>query len=1266
MGAKMKRTKGNIFSTALFKLLFLITVMQDVTGKTLKYKVYEEQKVGTVIARLKEDVAGILAKLPNSLSFRFRAMQRGSTPFLSVREEDGEITIGTKIDREKLCDKNLNCSIEFDVITLPTEHLQLFHVEVEVLDINDNSPQFSRAIIPIEISESAAVGTRIPLDSATDPDVGDNSLYTYSLTLNNFFKIEVKTRTDGAKYAELVVMRELDREVQSSYQLQLTAMDNGVPAKSGSTLLKISISDSNDNSPAFDDQAYVINLLENSPLGTLIIDLNATDPDEGTNGKIVYSFSSHVSPKILETFKMNPENGHITLIKKVDYEGTSSYELDVQAQDLGPNSIPGLCKIVIKVVDVNDNKPEININLMTPGKEEVAYVSEGAPVDTFIALVRVDDSDAGLNGDVVCRLHGHGHFRLQKTYEKNYMILTNVSLDREKRSEYSLTVIAEDRGSPSLSTIKHFTVQVLDENDNPPRFEKSRYEVFKSENNPPGAHLTTVTATDPDLGTNGQVTYTVLDSLVHGSPISTYVTIDPSNGAVYALRSFDHEDVSRVAFTVQARDSGNPSLSTNATVLLAVLDVNDNPPVIHAPALRNHSADVPVWKHASPGQLVTVVKATDRDAGANGELSCAIAGGNEEGLFVMDPRRCELRTNGSLEEVSREWLELRVEVTDRGTARLSTAALLRLSLQENMAAALPPLHPTGASAPPLDLSLIIIISLVAVCALLLVVMVLFATARCGREKKQKDPRHNYNCRVAESSYQNHPKKPSRQIHKADITLVPTANGTLPVRAQHHARSPSASPAPDRGTMGSRQSHHSRQSLNSLVTISSNHVTENFGLELAHATPPVEGQYQPRPSFRGNKYTRSYRYALNDMDKFSLKDSGRGDSEAGDSDYEAGRESPLDRALLGEAFIDLHPPEGQHRLHGAMRLCTEECRVLGHSDQCWMPPLPSPCSASSSDYRSNLYIPGEDPRQASSPAQEKSPQACTDTSPGGPRNQSFSTFGKEARGGAEGEEAGDDGGEGRRGVGGGREEEEEEEEDLCGTTSLLSEMSSVFQRLLPPTLDSYAQVGETGKGLSAGGMGVPLAGSLDRRRGHLPGKPSPSAHQQGVAAWAANTHFQNPGSSIGPAGQNHHHHHHQHQNQSGGSYHTLKPSTKLALQNNHKVSQGQVPKNSPQNNNGHSTSKSGGALLTAMVSPTVVVPAPAPAPAPVAPAALPLPGASCKWLPAMEEIPENYEEDEFDSVLGHLQGKRSDSRHELMDASELVAEINKLLQDVRQS
>ncbi|XP_040822920.1 protocadherin-18 isoform X2 [Ochotona curzoniae] len=1123
------------FAFALLMISFNLCVL----GKNLKYSVYEERAIGSVIARLSEDVADVLSKLPNPSAVRFRAMQRGNS-LLVVNESNGEISIGATIDREQLCQKNLNCSIEFDVITLPTEHLQLFHIEVEVLDINDNSPQFSRSVIPIEISESAAVGTRIPLDSAFDPDVGENALHTYSLSANDFFNIEVRTRTDGAKYAELIVVRELDRELKSSYELQLNASDMGVPQRSGSSILKISISDSNDNSPAFEQQSYLIHLLEDSPVGTLLLELNATDPDEGANGKIVYSFSSHVSPKIIETFKIDSERGHLTLFKQVDYELTKSYEIDVQAQDLGPNSIPAHCKIIIKVVDVNDNKPEININLMSPGKEEISYIFEGDPIDTFVALVRVQDKDSGLNGEIVCKLHGHGHFKLQKTYENNYLILTNATLDRERRSEYSLTVIAEDKGTPSLSTVKHFTVQVNDINDNPPHFQRSRYEFVISENNSPGAYITTVTATDPDLGENGQVTYTILESFILGSSITTYVTIDPSNGAIYALRIFDHEEVSQITFVVEARDGGSPKqLVSNTTVVLTIIDENDNVPVVIGPALRNDTAEISIPKGAESGFLVTRIRAIDRDSGVNAELSCSIVAGNEENIFVIDPRTCDIHTNVSMESFPYTEWELAVIIQDKGNPQLHTKVFLKCIIFEH-AESVTSTAMTSVSQASLDVSMIIIISLGAICAVLLVIMVLFAT-RCNREKKDT---RSYNCRVAESTYQHHPKRPSRQIHKGDITLVPTINGTLPIRS-HHRSSPSSSPTLERGQMGSRQSHNSHQSLNSLVTISSNHVPENFSLELTHATPAVEvsqllsmlhqGQYQPRPSFRGNKYSRSYRYALQDMDKFSLKDSGRGDSEAGDSDYDLGRDSPIDR-LLGEGFSDLFLTDG--RIPAAMRLCTEECRVLGHSDQCWMPPLPSP----SSDYRSNMFIPGEEfptqpPQQPAhlSLDEEASPAEC-----GGEKKKSFSTFGKDA---PSDEDAAD-----------------------TSTSSLLSEMSSVFQRLLPPSLDTYAE-----------GSDAERANSLERRKGPLAAKGA--GYPQGVAAWAASTHFQNPASSSGPA---------------LGAHSSVQPSS--------------------------------------------------------------------KWLPAMEEIPENYEEDDFDNVLNHL----SDGKHELMDASELVAEINKLLQDVRQS
>ncbi|KAF5884740.1 protocadherin-18-like isoform X1, partial [Clarias magur] len=892
----MRRARFMLFT-------LMLSGFGHVMGRTLRYRVREEQEPGTVIGSLMEDARDVLAHLPGSVQLRFRAVQRGGASALSVRERDGEICVKGRLDREKLCDRNPNCSVEFDVLTLPTEHLQLFHVQVEILDVNDHAPRFPRAVIPLEISETAAVGTRVPLDIAADPDVGENTLSTYTLSASDTFGIDVLTGTNGAKYAELLVLKELDRERRSSYELRLTASDAGSPPRTGTTLLKITIADSNDNNPVFAEPSYTIELPEDAAPGVLLVDLNATDADEGTNAKIVYSFSSHVSPKVAETFRIDPDTGHLTLLRKVDFETDDSYDVDVQAQDSGPNSMPAHCKITIKVKDVNDNKPDVSLSLMG-NDEEAASVLELAPVDTFVALVRVDDADSGLNGEVVCRLAREGHFRLQKTHEKNYVILTNATLDRETRSEYGLTIIAEDRGTPSLSTVRHFTVRVQDENDNAPHFDKSRYDIFKDENNSPGAYLATVHATDPDLGSNGHVSYSVLESTVHGSSISTYVTVDPSSGAIYALRTFDYEELSHISFMVQARDYGNPSLSSNVTVVLNVLDVNDNRPVIVAPPLRNHTTELSVSKYSDYGDLITTITATDRDSGVNGDVSCTIVAGNDAGYFYMDSRTCEIRANVSLRDVPTDHLELMILVQDHGSEPQETRATLRLALLENPENLADPLATGGGGKENvLDASTIIIISLGAICGLLIIIMAALAL-RCSRDKNDT---RSYNCRVAESTYQQRPRKPSRQIHKGDITLVPTVNGALPI---HHHSPTTTVPI-----------HHSHQSLNSIVTVTSNQIPESFVLELTHATPPVEqvsqllsllhqGQYQPRPSFRGNKHSRSFRYTLPDLDKFSLKDSGRGDS---DSDGELGRDSPIDR-LLGDGFSELFHLDTHSRVH----------------------------------------------------------------------------------------------------------------------------------------------------------------------------------------------------------------------------------------------------------------------------------------------------------------------------------------------------------------
>ncbi|NWV37137.1 PCD10 protein, partial [Grantiella picta] len=489
-------------------------------------------------------------------------------PYLELNLETGVLYVNEKIDREQICKQSPSCLLHLEVFL--ENPLELFRVEIEVLDINDNPPSFPEPDLTVEISESATPGTRFPLESAFDPDVGTNSLRTYEITPNSYFSLDVQTQGDGNRFAELVLDQPLDREQQAVHRYVLTAVDGGQPQqRTGTALLTVRVLDSNDNVPAFEQPVYTVSLPENSPPGTLVLQLNATDPDEGQNGEIIYSFSSHISARARELFGIAPRTGRLEVSGELDYEESSVYQVYVQAKDLGPNAVPAHCKVLVRVLDANDNAPEISFSTV---KEAV---SEAAAPGTVVALFSVSDRDSEENGQVQCELlQGDAPFRLKSSFKNYYTIVTEGPLDREQPGgdAYTLTVVARDRGEPPLSTSKSIQVRVSDVNDNAPRFSQPVYQVYVSENNVPGAYIYAVSATDRDQGANARLAYSILESQIQGMSVFTYVSINSENGFLYALRSFDYEQLKEFSFQVEARDAGEEPqpLAGNATVHIIV------------------------------------------------------------------------------------------------------------------------------------------------------------------------------------------------------------------------------------------------------------------------------------------------------------------------------------------------------------------------------------------------------------------------------------------------------------------------------------------------------------------------------------------------------------------------------------------------------------------------------------------------------------------------------------------------------------------------
>lgn len=711
---------------------FLFASATQSEGNTIRYQTNEEGAPGTVIGNLAKDMS---LGLSHASRTNFRMMKQFNDSFIRVRESDGELAVGERIDRERICRHTPQCLITFDVVNFSKDRYRLIHVAVEIRDINDNSPEFPNKESVVEISENAAVGSRVPLDPAVDADVGPNYIQSYQISVNSHFTIDVLLRADGVKYAELVLMKELDRETQPSFTVDLVATDGGNPRRSGSTKITVKVTDFNDNSPVFDQSSFSVTLPEDAPVGTVILDLNAADADEGLNGEVVYGFGKQVSQEIRQVFQVDHKSGRLTLKSAVDFEEKSTYELDVQASDLGANPTPSVCKIIIHVTDVNDNAPEISITPMTSIATGVAHISEGAERDSLVALISTLDRDSGANGQVHCTLYGHDHFKLRQAYEDSYMMVTAAALDRERVSEYNLTVMAEDFGSPPLRKITQYTIRLSDENDNAPHFSKALSEVSVGENNPPGAFITTVEASDADLGNNGKITYRLVDSLIMGSPVNTFVSLNSVSGSLYALRSFNYEVMKQLDIHIQASDGGSPQLQSTAVIRLKIVDQNDNQPSVIEPPLYKGSAEVFLPRDAPAGYVVTQIKATDADEGINAQLSFKIIEGGHQG-FSINKDTGKVHVSRQLTYDLADSVKVTVAVRDNGSPALTSTAIINLSFIEGAAPSVPSLAQDDSQELfEWDTSIAIIIVLAGSCSLLLLAIVLITTI-CNRRRKE--------------------------------------------------------------------------------------------------------------------------------------------------------------------------------------------------------------------------------------------------------------------------------------------------------------------------------------------------------------------------------------------------------------------------------------------------------------------------------------------------------------------------------------------------
>ncbi|KAM5301587.1 LOW QUALITY PROTEIN: protocadherin alpha-1-like [Glossophaga mutica] len=699
-------------------LLLLLLASWETRSGQVHYSVPEEAKHGAFVGRIAQDLGLELEELVPRL---FRVASKGRGDLLEVNLQNGILFVNSRIDREELCGRSAECSIHLEVVV--ERPLQVFHVEVEVKDVNDNPLVFREKEQRLFIPESRLLDSRFPVEGAADADIGTNALLTYTLSPSDYF-LDIQANDELSKSLSLKLRKSLDRE-ETPELLLLTATDGGKPELEGRVQLLITVPDVNDNAPLFAQAVYKVHLLETAADGTLVTTLNASDADEGVNGEIVFLFGSDV-PQIRKNFKTDSSSGEIRLIGRLDYEETKSYEIHVKAVDGNPR-MSNHCKVLVKVLDVNDNAPELAVpSLSLPAGED-------APLSTVLAFISVSDRDSSVNGQVTCTLTPGVPFKLVSTFKNYYSLVLDSALDRESVADYAVVVTARDRGSPPLSATASVSVEVADVNDNAPTFAQPEYMAFVKENNPPGCHIFTVSARDLDAQENALVSYSLVERRVGERALSSYVSVHAESGKVFALQPLDHEELELLQFQVSARDAGVPPLGSNVTLQVFVLDENDNAPALLPPGAGGgggRERELVVSRSVGAGQVVAKVRAVDADSGYNAWLSYELqpAADGARSRFRVGLYTGEISTTRTLEDVPRQ--RLLVLVKDHREPALVVTFTVLLSLMESNQAPKTSLRASAETA-LLDVNVYLIIAICAVSSLLVLTLLLYTALRCS-------------------------------------------------------------------------------------------------------------------------------------------------------------------------------------------------------------------------------------------------------------------------------------------------------------------------------------------------------------------------------------------------------------------------------------------------------------------------------------------------------------------------------------------------------
>lgn len=560
---------------------------------------------------------------PNNTVLGYKLQGGGSVFDLQVKDDPNSLTSELGIVLKKKLDREIRSSYNLKIIAEDGGFPRMtgsVDIRVNVEDINDNRPVFTKLVFETSVPENTPSDSKILTLVASDPDERENGKLTFSFESYTPSKVREQFNINATS-GDITLKKQLDYEKDKSFKFFVAVKDNGSPVKSSQASVSILVEDINDNAPVLDLTLPSGQMKESAAVGAYVGHIALSDLDSEQS----FVDSCTVANEHFRLQRFTGSDSIVTVVLKfpLDYEKSHKEVVNITCNDGGNPPLYSWTSFTINVTDVNDNAPVFTRSAYRFEVPEDNYIGQ------FVDQVSAIDRDEGRNGDVTFSLakNPEGKFRINSI---SGVIKAMVVLDREQQASYELVVVAKDNGTSPLSSNATVTVDVGDVNDNPPKFVKPHFDFKVEENKPKHTIVDTLFSRDPDIDSDNHLRYQFTGDFKY----SHLFNIDRMTGTIFTLQPLDRESVSTYSFNVRVFDGTQPNFMDTAKVTITVQDANDFMPNITYPSEYNNTFHILYTR--PPGSTLLTVKAEDHDTGDNSDILFSIIHGNDRDLFFIN------------------------------------------------------------------------------------------------------------------------------------------------------------------------------------------------------------------------------------------------------------------------------------------------------------------------------------------------------------------------------------------------------------------------------------------------------------------------------------------------------------------------------------------------------------------------------------------------------------------------------------------------------